>query len=176
MPDPKDDPNSSEWRPYIFRATANIRRPCSDSSVTASQMDGVFGSDTGAAVLVRPDGYAGLTSPISSAVGHLALPHEPAGEPEERCLRASPMRPPARPARAPQRRARGREPARAVAGPRESDRRRVGKGSPPARRAGKSAVGYLLTIPEFRDILNRRRAWALKAERPARVNPEKGQL
>src|SRR5215475_7817870 len=88
MPDPKDDPNSSEWRPYIFRATANIRRPCSDSSVTASQMDGVFGSDTGAAVLVRPDGYAGLTSPISSAVGHLALPHEPAGEPEERCLRA----------------------------------------------------------------------------------------
>src|SRR5262245_42977399 len=36
--------------------------------------------------------------------------------------------------------------------------------------------GYLLTIPEFRDILNRRRAWALKAERPARVNPEKGQL
>ena len=36
-------------------------------------MDGVFGSDTGAAVLVRPDGYAGLTSPISSAVGHLAL-------------------------------------------------------------------------------------------------------
>ena len=39
--------------------------------------------------------------------------------------------------------------------------------------AGKSAVGYLLTIPEFRDILNRRRAWALKAERPGACKPGK---
>jgi hypothetical protein len=32
---------------------------------------------------------------------------------------------------------------------------------------GKSAVGHLLTIPAFRDILNRRCAWALKVQRPA---------
>src|SRR5437016_10382511 len=49
------------------------------------------------------------------------------------------------------------------------------RGKPPAPLARpkgytarvKSAVGHLLTVPEFRDILNRRCAWALKVQRPA---------
>jgi hypothetical protein len=37
----------------------------------AARFETTFGK-AGAAVLVRPDGYAGLTSPISSAADHLA--------------------------------------------------------------------------------------------------------
>jgi hypothetical protein len=36
-----------------------------------ARFETTFGK-AGAAVLVRPDGYAGLTSPISSAADHLA--------------------------------------------------------------------------------------------------------
>ena len=51
----------------------------------------------------------------------------------------------------------------------------MSRGKPPAPLARpkgctarvKSAVGHLLTIPAFRDILNRRCAWALKVQRPA---------
>jgi hypothetical protein len=169
MPDPKDDPNSSEWRPYIFRATANIRRPCSDSSVTASQMDGVFGSDTGAAVLVRPDGYAGLTSPISSAVGHLALPrtNPPESLRSAACVLAQCARQLGLPVHHSVVPEGGNPPellpdlAKATEGASAKARllRVVG--------AGKSAVGYLLTIPEFRDILKRRRVRALKKSGPS---------
>src|SRR5207247_9995744 len=42
---PAERPKSLWGRPNYKRPTANIRRLCSDSSVIASQMDGVFRSD-----------------------------------------------------------------------------------------------------------------------------------
>jgi len=134
------------------------------STKDAARFETTFGK-AGPAVLVRPERYAGLTSPISSAAEHLRLPpqmvqracygcaplrsfpcsitepsrsssptfgppswpgaNEPVGEPEQRRLRADPMRSPAGFPTPHSGMPEGGKGTRGVAGPREENRRRT---------------------------------------------------